>query len=152
MNEKSAAKAATPVANRRARGPAPKPATLRVLQITAVVSVLALIYQFVTAGQVLAHTPAALALHGDGAIAIHIIFGLTMVAAIIHWRLRHGPVWPAVITAAAFVLSFIQAHFGSTGMMAIHVPTAVLLTIGIVWVAAWSFTRNARSRCRDHLG
>lgn len=124
----------------RAHGSRPSSASLHVLQITAMASVLALAFQFVTAGQILATGPSATALHGAVAIAIHLIFGLTVLAAAIHWRSRHGPVWPVIVVAVAFVLSFFQARFGSTGAMALHVPIAVVLTIGIVWVAAWSFT------------
>ncbi|WP_051441501.1 hypothetical protein [Arthrobacter sp. H14] len=128
----------------QAHGSRPSSATLHVLRITAMASVLALVFQFVTAGQILAIGPSATALHGGVAIAIHIIFGLTVLAAAIHWRSQHGAVWPVMVVAVSFVLSFFQAHFGSTGAMSLHVPIAVVLTIGIVWVTAWSFTPGAR--------
>lgn len=128
----------------RARGSASSSATLRFLRFAAVASVLVVLFQFVTAGQILATGPSATAVHGVGAIAMHIIFGLTVLAAAIHWRVRGSAVWPVVVAAVAFVLTFFQAHFGSTGAMALHVPIAVLLTTGIVWVAAWSFTPSAR--------
>lgn len=127
----------------RTRKPATSPATLHVLRITAMAGVLVLVFQFLTAGQVLAMSPSATALHGAGAIAMHIIFGLTTFAALLHRRARTA-VWPVAVVAVAFVLSFFQAHFGSTGAMSIHVPVAVVLTTCIVWVAAWSFTRSAR--------
>jgi hypothetical protein len=119
-------------------------ATLRLLQVTAVLSVLALVFQFVTAGQILSDNQAAIALHGSGAIAVHVILGLTMLAAAGYWWRHHRPWWPTVLAAVMFVLSFVQARLGDAGMLAAHVPTAIVLTIGVVWVAAWAFSRGAR--------
>ncbi|MGH3504964.1 MAG: hypothetical protein ACRDQA_29320 [Nocardioidaceae bacterium] len=129
----------------RTHGSAPATATLRALQATAVVSVLALIYQFITAGQILSDNKPALDLHGAGAIAVHVLFGLTLLAATAHWRLRHAPLWPTVIAAVVFALSFLQAHLGTDDTLWAHVPGALVLTVGLVWVTSWSFSRSARN-------
>jgi hypothetical protein len=121
----------------------PTSTTLRLLQVPAVLSVLALVFQFVTAGQILSDNQAATALHGTGAIAVHVVFGLTMVAAAVHWRLHHMPWWPTVLAAVMFVLSFVQAKLGDAGILWAHVPGAIVLTIGVVWLAAWTFSRSA---------
>ncbi|GAB3521058.1 hypothetical protein [Arthrobacter monumenti] len=123
----------------------PATASLRALQVTAAVSLLALIYQFITAGNIFSGSIAALDLHGAGAIAMHVIFGLaTVAAAAAHWRIRHAPLWPAIVTAVVFLLSFVQAYLGSGGTLWAHVPGALVLTIGVVWATSWSFSRRAR--------
>ncbi|GAB3270573.1 hypothetical protein [Arthrobacter pigmenti] len=127
-----------------ARRNRPATATLRALQVAAVASLLAVVYQFVTAGKVFSGSMAALDLHGAGAIAVHVIFGLTSVAAAAHWRIRQAPVWPAVVAAVVFVLSFAQAYLGTGQTLWAHVPGALVLTIGVVWVTSWSFSRSAR--------
>ncbi|GAB3521771.1 hypothetical protein [Arthrobacter monumenti] len=130
--------------NAETRQTPPATATLRALQVTAVVSLLALISQFITAGNIFSSSVAALNLHGAGAIAMHVIFGLATLAAAAHWRIRHAPLWPAVVTAVVFVLSFVQAYLGSAATLWAHVPGALVLTIGVVWVTSWSFSRSAR--------
>ncbi|GAB3261139.1 hypothetical protein [Arthrobacter pigmenti] len=126
------------------RRPTPATATLRALQVAAAASLLAVVYQFITAGNIFSGSMAALDLHGAGAIAVHVIFGLTTVAAAAHWRIPHAPLWPAAVAAVMFVLSFVQAYLGSGQTLWAHVPGALMLTIGVVWVTSWSFSRNAR--------
>jgi hypothetical protein len=123
--------------------------TVSLLRAVAVLSVLALVFQFVTAGQLLSNNKAALALHGDGAIAAHVLFGLTMVAAGIHWRLQHTPWWPTVLAIVMFALSFAQAKLGANGMLWAHVPGAIVLTVGIVWIAAWAFHHDTHRQPPD---
>lgn len=118
--------------------------TLTVLQVLAVLSLLSLAFQFVTAGELVSHPNASPDIHGAGAIILHIITGLTTVAAAVHWRKRRTSLWPTAIAALVFVLSFVQAAIGDSGAMWAHVPGALVLTVGAVWVAAWSFGRSAR--------
>lgn len=124
--------------------PAPRTATRTLFQIAAGLSVLALVFQFVTAGQILSNNQAATTLHGTGAITVHVIFGLTMLAAAAHWLLHRGAWWPTVLAAVMFAFSFAQAKLGHTGIMWAHVPGAIILTIGIVWTAASAFSRSSR--------
>jgi hypothetical protein len=128
----------------RTAAAAPRTATLTALQVTAVLTLLSVAFQFVTAGELLANHGGALDVHGGGAIALHVISGLTAIAAIMHWRRRGTTVLPAATAAVVFVLTFIQAELGDRGIMWAHVPCAMLLTVGAVWVAAWSFGRGAR--------
>lgn len=67
------------------------------LQLAAVLSLLSLLFQFVTAGQILSDSQVALLLHGDGAIAFHVVTGLAMLAAATHWRTRRARSWPTVV-------------------------------------------------------
>jgi predicted membrane protein len=82
--------------------------------------------------------------HATGAIVLHVVTGLLTVAAVLYARADRGPWWPAAVAAVVFVLSFVQAYFGEHTNLAIHVPGALVLTVGIVWVTAWSFTRVRR--------
>lgn len=115
-----------------------------VFRTVAVVSLLVLVYQFATAGQILVETQSAELLHWLGSFAVHAVFGLLALAAAAHWWLRRVTVWPTVVAVLVFALSFLQAYFGHAGALGVHVPLALGLTVGTVWVAAWSFTLGAR--------
>jgi O-antigen/teichoic acid export membrane protein len=125
------------------RTAAPSPTTLRAVQVLAVLSVLNLVCQYVTAGQLFPRG-GPLGLHATGAIVLHVVTGLLTVAALLQARVDRGPWWPAVVAAVVFVLSFVQAYYGEHTNLAVHVPGALVLTFGIVWVTAWSFTRGVR--------
>jgi hypothetical protein len=118
---------------------------LRGVQVLAALSLLNLVCQYVTAGQILprgGHT--ALGIHSTGAVVLHVVTGLLTVAAILYGRAHRGPWWPAVLAGLLFVLSFVQAYYGDHTNLAIHIPGALVLTVGIVWITAWSFTRAVR--------
>jgi hypothetical protein len=108
------------------------------LRVAAVLSLVVLAWQFVTAGALLPRG-GPLGLHAAGAIVLHVVLGLLTIAAVLWARSARGPWWPAVVAAVVFVLSFLQAYAGEHGVLALHVPCAMLLTVGTVWVAAWSF-------------
>ncbi|GAA4907748.1 hypothetical protein EV188_107172 [Actinomycetospora succinea] len=128
-----------------ATGRATAASTVTALRVLAVLTVVVLAWQFVTAGSIVGPGEAegAESLHATGAIVLHVVSGLTMIVAALVWR-AGAPLWPAVVAAVVFVLSFVQAYFGSGATLAIHVPGAMVLTIGAVVVAAWSFTPSAR--------
>ncbi|MGY1820687.1 hypothetical protein [Geodermatophilus sp. SYSU D00079] len=111
--------------------------TLRPVQAAAVLSVLVLLWQFFSAGRMMAGTD-ALDGHGAGAIALHVSTGLLLAATALHGR-RTTQWWPAVLTGVTFLLTFLQAWLGSHGQIAAHVPVALVVSIGIVWVTAWAF-------------
>jgi hypothetical protein len=116
---------------------APQTSTIRLAQGTAVLSVLVLLWQFFSAGQLVTGED-ALAGHGAGAIALHVATGLLLVATVLHGR-RTRLWWPAALAAAVFLLTFVQAALGSSGNIAVHVPVAMVVTVGIVWLTAWAF-------------
>ena len=124
---------AAPTASRSA-------ATVRAVQAAAVLSVLTLLWQFVSAGRLLAGAD-ALGGHGAGAIALHVTTFLLVVATLLHAR-AGGARWPAAVSGAVFVATFVQAAIGSDGNMNAHVPGALVLTVGTIWVTAWAFTRH----------
>ncbi|WP_198588329.1 hypothetical protein [Geodermatophilus chilensis] len=111
--------------------------TLRPVQAAAVLSVLVLFWQFLSAGRMLVGEEATGG-HGAGAIALHVTTGLLLAATVLHGR-RTRVWWPAALAAAVFVLTFVQAALGSSGSLTTHVPLALVLTVGVVWLAAWSF-------------
>ena len=116
--------------------------TLQFFRIAALASVAALLWQFVTAGQMISGNDLT-GLHGIGAAALHVTTGLTVVAAFLHWR-RTRTGQPVLVGAAVvFVLTFVQAALGGAGAVAAHVPGALVVTVGVVWLAGWAL-RPAR--------
>jgi uncharacterized membrane protein len=117
-------------------------AILRTLQVLAALTVLELLVQYLSAGQMLGplHSRTAREIHESGAIVLHVVSGLTAVAAILLWRTRRTSVWPAVLSVAVFVLSFLQAYLGDDETLYLHIPGALVLTVGSVWVLVWSLS------------
>jgi len=116
--------------------------TLRLVQGTAVLALLVLLWQFATAGRLVGGSD-VLGAHGAGAIALHVATGLLLVATALHWRRSDGPVWAVALAAVVFLATFLQAALGSAGNLTAHVPGALLLTVGTVWLTAWAFRRQA---------
>ncbi|GAA4549947.1 hypothetical protein [Pseudonocardia xishanensis] len=110
------------------------------VRVTSVLAALIVVAQGVTAGEIIVRNRAAEMLHTLGAYGVHVFTGLTMIVAVLLVRRTGGRQWPAVLAAAVFVLSFLQAALGHLGLMAVHVPLAMLLLVGSVGVALWSVT------------
>ena len=70
---------------------------------------------------------------------LHVLSGLTMIVAVLVWR-GGAALWPAVLALVVFALTFVQAYLGGNGPISVHVPGAMVLTVGAVVVAGWSFT------------
>ncbi len=128
------------------RSPAPPAATAapvtRVVQAGAVLSGLALLWQFLTAGQLLSGND-VLGAHGAGAIGLHVATGVLLGGTLLHAR-STGVRWPAVVAAVTFLATFVQAALGSAAAMSAHVPGALVVTAGIVWLLVWAF-RHGRT-------
>ena len=119
--------------------PVRTPAVDRAVQVAAVLSVLVLLWQFVTAGRLVSHSGSDDA-HAAGALALHVVNVLLVAATLLHAR-AGGARWPVVVSAAVFVAGFVQAALGDARNMSAHVPGALVLTVGTVWVTAWAFRR-----------
>ena len=117
---------------------------LRALRIVSTASVLFIVLQGVTAGEILSRNRMAESLHYAGAFVVHALTALTVVAAYLVLRQRRGPWWPTAVAAAIFVVGFVQAAIGEAGILAVHVPLAMLLLVGAVLVMGWSFARPQR--------
>jgi hypothetical protein len=116
------------------------------LRVTAVLCTLELLFQGATAGQIFSGSAAAVSVHGGGAIVFHVLSALMLIAAALLWRAVRGSIWPAVISALVFVLGLVQAYIGDRGALSVHVPLAILLTFGTVWVLAWSYLAGRPAR------
>ena len=108
------------------------------VRIMATLSLLVLLAQFVTAGRLVVGVGGE-ELHATGAIVLHVTTGLVMLAAAAGWWLRGHPLWPTVLATVVFVLSFVQAYAGSHGLILVHVPGAMILTVGTAVLTVWSF-------------
>ena len=111
--------------------------TLQFLRFAALASLVALLWQFVTAGQLVSGKDLTV-LHAIGAGALHVTTGLTLVAAFLHWRRTRADQHVLVCAAVVFALTFVQAAFGGAGNLAAHVPGALVVTVGVVWLAIWA--------------
>jgi hypothetical protein len=118
------------------------------LQITAVLCTLELLFQGTTAGEILNGSEAVVSVHGGGAIVFHVLSLLMLIAAFLLWRATGGHVWTVVISAAVFVIGLAQAYVGDRGVLSVHVPLAIALTLATAWVLAWSFLTGRTARRR----
>jgi hypothetical protein len=109
------------------------------LRVLSTLNVLNILFQGATAGELLMANHAALAAHQAGAIVLHVLAGLTAIAAIVLWRWARTQVWPSVIGALVFVASFVQAAFGHGRTLYIHVPLALTLLVGAAAVMTWAW-------------
>jgi hypothetical protein len=112
--------------------------TTRPVQAAAVLSLLVLLWQFFTAGQMITRE-AGPGGHSVGALCMHVATLLLLLATVLYGR-RTRVWWPAALSGAIFLLTFLQAWLGSHGPITAHVPVALLVTIGVVWVTAWAFS------------
>lgn len=116
---------------------APAQRATRAVQALAALTLLNLLYQFVTAGQLFPHGGPERA-HALGAVGLHVLSGLTALAVYLRYRVLKGQVWPVVLAAVVFVATFVQAATGGRDSLAVHVPGALVLTVGAVWLTAWA--------------
>jgi uncharacterized membrane protein YhhN len=117
--------------------------TLRPAQALAALTVLSEFFQFITAGQ-LFPSGGPERVHAGGAIVLHLVSGLAAVAVFLHHRASGGAWWPTVLAVVVFGLTLVQAATGGRDHLAVHVPGAMIVTVGSVWLATWLFTRVPR--------
>jgi hypothetical protein len=117
------------------------PTAQRALRVVATASVVMIVLQGVTAGEILARSKLAETLHFGGAFAVHVLTGLTALVAYLVARRQRTPWWPTVVAAVIFAVGFAQAALGEAGLLAVHAPLAMLLLVGAVLVMGWSYAR-----------
>ena len=126
------------------------PTTLvRALRIATVLTVFMVVWQGATAGELISGEPAALRYHQAGAIVLHVVAAAAAVAAFLLRRRSGGPLWPSVLGVVIFVCTLVQAAVGDAGVMALHVPMALVLMLGSAVLLAWSFLPAPGSRVRS---
>lgn len=112
-----------------------------VLRVAVILHLVALLWEAVTAGQLVAFNLEALPLHYSGAFAVHVAAGVQVLAAARVWfgsGREHGAVLLA-LSALALLLGFAQAATGTYGSLQSHVPLAILLTGLVACTAALSW-------------
>ncbi len=115
---------------------------LRAFQVGAALVVLNVFFQFVTAGQLFPSGGPDEA-HAAGAIVLHVLSGLTAIAAVLLWRQGVVTLGAAVLAVVVFAYSFVQAAIGGYRSLYVHVPGAMLLTAGAVWLLVIALRRRA---------
>jgi hypothetical protein len=121
-----------------------RPARLTIaVQVFATLTLLNELYQFVTAGRLFPQGGPEKA-HAAGAVPLHVLSGLTVLAVVLRYRAVRGRLWPVVLAALVFVATFVQAATGGRDHLAVHVPGAMVLTVGSAWLATWTFLRAPR--------
>ncbi|MEJ5943887.1 hypothetical protein WDZ17_01080 [Pseudokineococcus basanitobsidens] len=109
----------------------------------ALLAVLSEAWQFVTAGQ-LFPGDGALEAHQAGAVVLHVTSGLTAVAAVLAARRGAAPTWLWLLAVVVFGLTFVQAATGGRSTLWVHVPGAMVVTVGSVWVLATAVGLRSR--------
>lgn len=106
---------------------------LPALRVFAALAVLTVLSQFVTAGQLFPSGGPLLA-HQAGAIVLHVVSGLAAVCAVLLWRRGAVGVGLAALAAVVFAFGLVQAAMGGYDTLYVHIPGAMLLTTGVVWL------------------
>lgn len=117
---------------------------LRLLQVFSVLTLVSLLFQFVTAGQLFPDGGPEM-VHASGAYAAHAVSLGAAIAAIWMWRHKSASFAIAALAVVTFGGTLVQAAVGGRSSLWIHVPGAMILTTVAVWLTAWSFSRGARS-------
>ena len=118
----------------------------RVLSVLITLEAAAIVLQAATAGAFLNGDDGMKSVHAGGAGAVIIIALLQLVFAILLWRPKHGPGWPALASLLLLVMTVVQSAVGGEHALGVHVPLGVL-TFGVaaaltVW--AWQPRRGVR--------
>jgi len=109
-------------------------AARRGLQAAAVLSLLAVAWQFVTAGQIVG-AGAGPGAHATGAVVLHVVTGLAALAALLD--LRSGASARVAVGAGVLLaLTFLQAWSGDHAPLTVHVPLSLSVVVGAVWLLA----------------
>ncbi|MEU4227219.1 hypothetical protein AB0F17_23240 [Nonomuraea sp. NPDC026600] len=112
---------------------------LTAFKILAALNTLSMLFQAVTAGQLL--SGAAAGSHGMGAAAVHVLGLAQLVAAVLVWRPGRGAGWPALVGLAVLLLGFVQSAMGGSGVLTVHVPLGMLVFGLSVWLLVWAWRR-----------
>ena len=112
----------------------------RAFQVLSALAVLNVLWQFVTAGQLFPSGGPEEA-HAAGAIVLHVVSGLAAVVAVLLWRQQQLGARATALAVLVFAYTFLQAYWGGYSSLWIHVPGAMLLTVGVVWVFFTSLRR-----------
>ncbi len=116
------------------------------LRIVAVLSMLTILVQPVTAGLFVTGQVSYLSMHAAGAAFVMLLVVLQLVAAVLLWRPGHGSWTPMLFSVVEFVLVITQMVVGGSRALAVHLPLGVALFGAALLFAVWTFSRGARVR------
>jgi hypothetical protein len=108
-------------------------ALVRVLQGATVLTALNVLLQFITAGRLFPDGGPE-ELHSGGALTLHVFSGVAALAAIALWRKGHTTVTLPVLAVVVFLATIAQAAVGGRDTLWVHIPGAMVLTAGVVWL------------------
>ncbi|MEO3873277.1 hypothetical protein ABGB18_31075 [Nonomuraea sp. B12E4] len=117
---------------------------MRALRAVAVLHVVVLLTQAVTAGLLLS-SPGGRALHLASAGAVAVVALLHLVLAILVWRPAGGPAGFIPLAASMLVFTVVAAVLGMAHVKAVHVPLGVMLFGGGVMQLQRVMARQARA-------
>ncbi|MEV0597450.1 hypothetical protein [Nonomuraea cavernae] len=112
---------------------------LTAFRIVAALSMLSVLGQAVTAGQLMSGVTDAA--HGSGATVVHVLGLAQLVVAVLLWRPGRGAGWPALVSLAVLLLGAVQSMLGGMGQVSLHVPLGLTLFGLSVWLVVWSWRR-----------
>lgn len=118
---------------------------VRAYQVLAALALVNVLVQFITAGQLFPDGGPE-EVHGGGAIVLHVLTGLAAVVAIVLWRQGRLGVRTTVLTVVVFGFTLLQASWGGRSSLWIHIPGAMVLTVGVVWVLVLSLRAGVARR------
>lgn len=125
---------------------APSTSALLALRAAIIVHLGALLWEAVTAGQLVAFNMDALPLHYFGAFAVHAAAGLQVLAAAWLWfSTGRGPGTARLVLLVSLValpVGFVQAATGTFQVDEVHVPLATALVGLVVWTAVLAWRRR----------
>jgi hypothetical protein len=119
---------------------APLSWTTQALRAVVVLHVVALLFQAVTAGQLLS-SPGGRTLHMTSGVALAVIGLLHLVMAILVWRPGGGSAGFILLAALLLAFTIVAAILGGAGVKTVHVPLGVLLFGGGVAQLFRAFAR-----------
>lgn len=117
------------------------------LRVAVLASLAVLLWEFLTAGQLITYNLEALPFHYAGALAVHVTTGAQLLFSGALWSSRgRGPGTDRTVlllSLGAFAVGFPQAALGTYGPLQAHVPLALLLVALVVWSAVLVLRRRS---------
>ena len=118
-------------------------ASLQVLRVAAVLHSLAFLAQPVFAGGYLMGDVDSLGIHRINAGVVTGLDLVQLICAIVYFWAGRGRAWPIWASLAIAVLVEVQAGLGSAGLLVVHLPLGVSLTVAQILITVWLFTKAA---------
>jgi hypothetical protein len=116
------------------------------LRIFITLQAAAILFQGVTAGQLLNGTDSMKDVHASGAAAVHLTALVQLVLAILWWRPGRGAGWPALVSLLIALLGFVQSAVGGSHNLAVHVPLGMALLGVSVAILVWAWSPRSVAR------